>query len=133
MSAVTASQANNSTTKTFLTALVANGGLLAVEVGAFIILKQRLGRIYSPRTYLPPPECVCSLWRFHLRLILRRKRATELPKGVWKWLPTLLLSNAEDIVRRLVSSAHFEAKPRLDSEEWPRRVGSAIQHATSYS
>jgi hypothetical protein len=39
-----------------LTALVTNAGLLTVEVGAFLILKQRLGRIYSPRTYLPPPE-----------------------------------------------------------------------------
>ncbi len=56
---VTAEQASsNSTTKTFVTALVVNGGLLVVEVGAFLILKQKLGRIYSPRTYLPPPEFV---------------------------------------------------------------------------
>ncbi|KAF8917993.1 hypothetical protein CPB85DRAFT_1284409 [Mucidula mucida] len=83
---ISADQVSKSnTTKTFVTALVVNGGLLLVEVGAFIILKQRLGRIYSPRTYLPPPSI---------------KRADELPKGVWKWLPALLLSPAEDIIHK---------------------------------
>lgn len=82
---VTAEQASsNSTTKTFVTALVVNGGLLAVEVGAFLILKQKLGRIYSPRTYLPPPD----------------KRAEELPKGFWRWVPALLMSPPEDIIHK---------------------------------
>jgi hypothetical protein len=61
---VTASQVTSSKgTKTFLTALVANGGLLVVEIVAFVVLKNRLGRIYSPRTYLPPPALVlfCEL------------------------------------------------------------------------
>jgi hypothetical protein len=47
---------NSNTSKTFLTALVANAALLVVEVGAFLILKQKLWRIYTPRAYLPPPE-----------------------------------------------------------------------------
>ncbi|KAJ7085862.1 DUF221 family protein [Mycena crocata] len=82
---VTASQANSgNSTKTFLTALVANGGLLIVEVGAFLILKSRLGRIYSPRTYLPPPD----------------KRAQELPKGLWRWLPALLVEEPKDIIQK---------------------------------
>jgi hypothetical protein len=66
------SKANSSTTETFVTSLVTNAGLLAVQVGPlflvaaqpvdyvqvgiFIYLKQHLGRVYSPRTYLPPPE-----------------------------------------------------------------------------
>jgi hypothetical protein len=52
---------SSNNTKTFITALVANGGLLIVEVVAFLILKQRLGRIYSPRTFLPPPEYVTGI------------------------------------------------------------------------
>jgi hypothetical protein len=65
---VTASQLNSSSnsTKAFVTALVANGGLLIVEIGAFVVLKNRLGRIYSPRTYLPPPELVVSQMLFSL-------------------------------------------------------------------
>ncbi|KIY74044.1 DUF221-domain-containing protein [Cylindrobasidium torrendii FP15055 ss-10] len=82
---ISAADANKkSTTKTFATALVANGGLLLVEVGAFLILKQKLGRIYSPRTFLPPPD----------------KRAEELPKGLWKWLPALLFTSSKDIIHK---------------------------------
>ncbi|KAJ7217741.1 DUF221 family protein [Mycena pura] len=85
MSAVTASQVSSSnSTKTFLTALVANGGLLAVEIAAFLILKSRLGRIYSPRTYLPPPA----------------KRAQKLPDGLWRWLPALLVEDPKDMISK---------------------------------
>ncbi|KAJ7629889.1 hypothetical protein B0H17DRAFT_1109402 [Mycena rosella] len=82
---VTASQVSSgNSTKTFLTALVANGGLLVVEIGAFLVLKRRLGRIYSPRTYLPPPS----------------KRAQELPAGPWRWLPALLIEDPKDIIQK---------------------------------
>ncbi|KAJ7045820.1 DUF221 family protein [Mycena alexandri] len=83
---VTASQAqdNSRSTQTFVTSLVANGGLLAVEVAAFVILKNRLGRIYSPRTFLPPPA----------------KRAQELPKGFWRWFPALMVEDAKDIISK---------------------------------
>ena len=56
MSAATAGDAASNTSHTFLTALVTNSALLAIELGAFVLLKNRLNRIYSPRTYLPPPE-----------------------------------------------------------------------------
>jgi calcium permeable stress-gated cation channel len=46
--------------KAFTTALVVNGALLCIEVGAFLILKEKLSRVYSPRTYLPPPEHVIT-------------------------------------------------------------------------
>ena len=58
MSEVTSNKAEGLDSQTFLTALVTNTGILAVEVVAFIILKHRLTRIYEPRTYLPPPEYV---------------------------------------------------------------------------
>ncbi|KAF9261249.1 DUF221 family protein [Marasmius fiardii PR-910] len=71
-------------TKSFVTALVANSALLGVEVAAFIILKAKLGRIYSPRTFLPPPD----------------KRSQELPKGWWKWLPATLTSPTSEIIHK---------------------------------
>jgi hypothetical protein len=74
----------NSSTAAFLTALVVNFGLLTVEVGAFIVLKRKLWRVYSPRTVLPPPD----------------KRAPELPPGPWKWIPVLLTSPLEDIIHK---------------------------------
>lgn len=46
--------------QTFLTALATNGGILFVELAAFVILKHRLSRIYEPWAYLPPPEFVVS-------------------------------------------------------------------------
>ncbi|KAJ7595058.1 DUF221 family protein [Mycena floridula] len=81
---LTAGKSTSGTTKTFVTALVANAGLLIVEVVAFVLLKQRLGRIYSPRTYLPPPD----------------KRASELPKGWWRWLPAIFNSPSTDIIHK---------------------------------
>lgn len=74
----------NNTTQSFVTALVTNAAILGVEVGAFTVLKQRLGRIYTPRTYLPPPD----------------KRSKELPPGLWRWIPATLRSPAEDIIHK---------------------------------
>lgn len=83
MSGINPKKLNTSTTA-FVTALVVNFGLLLVEVGAFIVLKQKLWRIYSPRTVLPPPH----------------KRAPELPPGPWKWIHALLISPPEDIIQK---------------------------------
>ncbi|KAF8160922.1 DUF221 family protein [Crassisporium funariophilum] len=85
MSAIDPQKAlKNNSTNAFVTALAVNAGLLIVEVGAFLILKQKLWRIYSPRTVLPPPD----------------KRATELPSGPWKWVPALLRMPPEDIIQK---------------------------------
>jgi calcium permeable stress-gated cation channel len=56
----TAAKAQNYSAQAFISALVTNAVLLAVQVGVFVILKQKLPRIYSPRTFLPPQECVAS-------------------------------------------------------------------------
>ncbi|KAE9399448.1 DUF221-domain-containing protein [Gymnopus androsaceus JB14] len=69
-------------TKSFFSAVIGSTALLLIEVSLFLLLKQRLERIYSPRTYLPPPE----------------KRSPKLPPGPWKWLPDILNSRAEDII-----------------------------------
>jgi len=74
MSAIDPSKTSkNNNTTAFLTSLAVNGGLLLVEVGAFIILKQRLWRIYSPRTVLPPPEYVFSYGSLEIH--------TNIPQG----------------------------------------------------
>ena len=46
----------NSTTNAFLSSLAVNVALLVVEIGAFVLLKQKLWRIYAPRVVLPPPR-----------------------------------------------------------------------------
>ncbi|KAJ7647051.1 DUF221 family protein [Roridomyces roridus] len=82
---VSASQLQqNNSTKAFTTSLVANGALLLVEIAAFLILKNHLGKIYSPRTYLPPPY----------------KRAKELPNSFWRWLPALLVEDPKEIINK---------------------------------
>jgi hypothetical protein len=82
---VSSQQAQNSNSlQSFITALVTNAVLLSIEVTAFIVLKSKLERIYSPRTFLPPEE----------------KRAGELPKGPWKWLPAVIMSPPKDIIRK---------------------------------
>ncbi|KAG2015869.1 DUF221 family protein [Coprinopsis cinerea AmutBmut pab1-1] len=77
-----ASQSNSTTA--FVTALAVNAGLLAAEVGVFLILKTKLWRVYSPRAYLPPPD----------------KRADELPGGLWRWFPALLRSPTKEIIQK---------------------------------
>ncbi|KAF8606373.1 DUF221-domain-containing protein [Ceratobasidium sp. AG-I] len=77
-------QSPNNSSRTFGTAFVTNIALLAIQVGAFVVLKNKLYRIYSPRTTLPPPN----------------KRAVELPKGPWRWLPTVIFAPSEDIIRK---------------------------------
>ncbi|KAF8532738.1 DUF221-domain-containing protein [Gautieria morchelliformis] len=84
MSAATATNATSTTTQTFLTALASNSILLGIEISAFVLLKTRLNRIYTPRTYLPPPE----------------KRARPLPSGPWKWLPAIAVIPAEDVIHK---------------------------------
>ncbi|KAF8893933.1 late exocytosis, associated with Golgi transport-domain-containing protein [Infundibulicybe gibba] len=84
MSIAPGAASNSNSSKTFLTALVVNAGLLSVEVAAFLVLRTKLWRIYTPRPYLPPKD----------------KRAQELPKGLWKWLPALLVSPPEDIIHK---------------------------------
>jgi hypothetical protein len=64
----TAAEAQNYSAQAFISALVTNAVLLAVQVGVFVILKQKLPRIYNPRTFLPPPEYVASSLVFIITL-----------------------------------------------------------------
>ncbi|KAG9089597.1 hypothetical protein FRC06_001468 [Ceratobasidium sp. 370] len=77
-------ESSSNSSQTFGTAFVTNIALLGIQVGAFVVLKRRLSRIYSPRTELPPPH----------------KRAVELPSGPWRWLPAVIFAPTEDIIRK---------------------------------
>ncbi|KAG8704282.1 hypothetical protein FRC09_003650 [Ceratobasidium sp. 395] len=48
-------ESSNNSSQTFGTAFVTNIALLGIQVGAFVVLKKKLKRIYSPRSVLPPP------------------------------------------------------------------------------
>jgi hypothetical protein len=103
-------QQNNSV-ESFLTALAVNAGLLAFQVSAFVVLKAKLERIYSPRSYLPPPECASKAPRpcpsLTTLTTIFSKRADELPKGPWRWLPVVLFSPLEEIVSDKAIHAQF--------------------------
>ncbi|KIO24905.1 hypothetical protein M407DRAFT_15343 [Tulasnella calospora MUT 4182] len=78
------SLAKSNSQNAFVTAFVTNAAALAVQVGAFTYLKGKLHRVYSPRSFLPPPE----------------KRAEKLPSGPWKWFIALVTSPTKDIIRK---------------------------------
>lgn len=84
MSQITPGKADGQDSQTFLTALVTNASVLAIEVIAFVVLRSRLWRIYEPRTYLPPPD----------------KRAVSLPAGWWKWLVAIVAIPTGDVMEK---------------------------------
>lgn len=65
----------------FLTSLALNGGLLVLQVAFFMLLKNRLSRIYQPRTYLPPPDV-----------------RSEPVRGLWSWFPQTLSTPTKTIL-----------------------------------
>ncbi|KAK2462387.1 hypothetical protein APHAL10511_005693 [Amanita phalloides] len=50
------SNAKSASTSTFLTALVFNAFIFAVEIGLFTLLRPYFKAVYEPRTYAPPPS-----------------------------------------------------------------------------
>lgn len=110
MSEASSSNAQSSSSQTFLTALVTNAAILGVELVAFIVLKHKLTRIYEPRSYLPPPEYVLASFQSSLCILISvrcSKRASVLPNGPWRWLFAIIAIPTQDVVRRcpLVSFA----------------------------
>jgi calcium permeable stress-gated cation channel len=110
--------AKSNTLQSFLTSLGVNAILLTIQVSAFVVLKHKLERIYSPRTYLPPVECVsCILTLYSLLMAARdRKRANELPKGPWRWLPAVLSAPTKDIVSTFATDSANIAEKFLFSD-----------------
>ncbi|EJD51988.1 DUF221-domain-containing protein [Auricularia subglabra TFB-10046 SS5] len=74
-----------------VTALVTNAGILLVEVGAFMILRRHIRKIYAPRTYLPPP----------------RRRSQPIGKGYLSWIPAIIKTPATEIIHKNGLDAYF--------------------------
>jgi hypothetical protein len=96
------STANNSV-QSFLTALVINAGALALEAAAFTYLHRKYARIYSPRSFLPPPRCIINNNNMerHLGLLifwLYSKRSAALPLGFFRWIPAVIKAPAKEMV-----------------------------------
>lgn len=62
------SDAKSASTASFLSALVFNSAVFAVQIGVFTLLRPYFKSIYEPRTYVPPPEYVVFQW-MHLVFI----------------------------------------------------------------
>ncbi|KAM0752233.1 DUF221-domain-containing protein [Meredithblackwellia eburnea MCA 4105] len=82
MSTVTAADAANKSTQTFITAFVTGLIVAGAYLVAFLILKNRFRKIYNPRTYLVEPK----------------KRIDPLPSGFLSWIPAILKADATQII-----------------------------------
>ncbi|PLW13499.1 hypothetical protein PCANC_15599 [Puccinia coronata f. sp. avenae] len=68
--------ASTKSTSTFISALIISATIAGIQVGAFLILRTSIRKIYAPRTYLPVPS----------------KRSQPVSVTPWGWLlPTLRL------------------------------------------
>ncbi|KDE07374.1 hypothetical protein MVLG_02415 [Microbotryum lychnidis-dioicae p1A1 Lamole] len=79
---LTAADATNKSTQTFVTALVSGLAVAGVEIAAFIIIRNRFRKIYNPRSYLVPPS----------------KRIDPLPPGLLSWIPYILKLDSKLII-----------------------------------
>ena len=71
----------------FITAIV----VFVVQVGVFLLLKDRFARIYQPRTYLVP----------------ERERTKPAPPGWFKWIKPILKTSNSEFVHRCGLDAYF--------------------------
>ncbi|KIM21247.1 hypothetical protein M408DRAFT_109602 [Serendipita vermifera MAFF 305830] len=71
----------NNTVGSFLTSLALNGGLLVLQTLIFVALKDKLSRVYQPRTYLPPAD-------------LR----AEPVRGIFSWFPQTITTKSNTII-----------------------------------
>lgn len=55
------SAANSASTKTFITALVLNLAIFAIEIVAFTIVRRYFRAIYEPKSYISPEKYALSL------------------------------------------------------------------------
>ena len=68
MSTVDADDTSSSNTSSFVAALVLNGAVFGVQVGAFCVLRPKFPHIYQPRVTKPPPKLVFLLSQRYIYL-----------------------------------------------------------------
>lgn len=108
-----AKDANSTSTQTFLTALILNGAICAIEVLVFVIIRRKFRKVYQvsllsfllsskllrlivffslqPRSYLPP----------------RDRRSDSLPPGLFAWLPAIFKADPEQIIHKNGLDAYY--------------------------
>ncbi|KAF8221509.1 DUF221-domain-containing protein [Tricholoma matsutake] len=84
-------QSKSASTPTFITALVFNAIVFAVEIAAFTIVRPYFKAIYEPRTYLPPPS----------------KRVSPLSHSIFRWPLAVFRADYRDIIRTNGLDAYF--------------------------
>ncbi|PPQ67349.1 hypothetical protein CVT24_011532, partial [Panaeolus cyanescens] len=82
-------EATKASTATFVTALVFNAAVFAIQLGIFTLLRPYFKAIYEPRTYAPPPK----------------KRASPLSSSMFAW--PLRVFNAD--YRSIIASNGLDA------------------------
>ncbi|KAL8772178.1 MAG: hypothetical protein Q9209_002613 [Squamulea sp. 1 TL-2023] len=76
---------------TFLSSLVTALAFFGLEFLLFLVVKQRLFRIYRPRTYLVP----------------ERERTKAPPDGLWQWLVPVFKTSNSDFISKCGLDAYF--------------------------
>ncbi|EXJ84411.1 hypothetical protein A1O3_05078 [Capronia epimyces CBS 606.96] len=86
-----AGQKNGQSAGQFAASLVTAIAIFAVEVGIFLLIKDRFARIYQPRTYLVP----------------ERERTKPTAPGWWKWIKPVLHTSNSEFVQKCGLDAYF--------------------------
>ncbi|KAL8943317.1 MAG: hypothetical protein Q9216_001160 [Gyalolechia sp. 2 TL-2023] len=86
-----AGQSSGQTVTNFLSSLVAGFVIFGLELLAFLIIKQKLFRIYRPRTYLVP----------------ERERTKTPPEGFWQWIVPVFKTSNSDFISKCGLDAYF--------------------------
>lgn len=77
-------EAHSTTNQTFLSALILNSVIAAVEIIGFILLRRYFRKVYQPRSYLPTPA----------------KRSEPLLPGWVAWIPQIIRADEEQIIHQ---------------------------------
>ncbi|KAL8972880.1 MAG: hypothetical protein Q9183_000307 [Haloplaca sp. 2 TL-2023] len=79
------------TIATFLSSLISGSAAFGVSILFFLLLKQKLFRIYRPRTYLVP----------------ERERTKPPPEGIWRWIIPVFKTSNSDFISKCGLDAYF--------------------------
>ncbi|KAI4182225.1 MAG: hypothetical protein L6R41_006123, partial [Letrouitia leprolyta] len=86
-----ANQSSGQTVTNFISSLYTGFTLFGLGILAFLIIKQKLFRIYRPRTYLVP----------------ERERTKPPPEGFWRWIIPVFKTSNSDFISKCGLDAYF--------------------------
>ena len=86
-----ASKSQGQSTGAFLSAIVTSVIVFGVQIAVFIIIRERIARIYRPRTYLVP----------------ERERTKPPPKGLFEWIGPIWHTTNAEFIQKCGLDAYF--------------------------